>query len=62
MFKKLNPDFGVYGEGEETILKLINSIDKNEDYTGLSRLLYQKNGQCVFNKNESYFSRFKFRF
>ena len=56
MFNKLNPDFGVYGEGEETILKLINCIDKNEDYTGLSRLVYKKNGQCIFNKNESYFS------
>ncbi|MDA3952835.1 MAG: radical SAM protein [Bacteroidales bacterium] len=56
MFNRINPDFGVYGEGEETILKLINSLDKNEDYTGLNRLVYKKNGQCVFNKNESYFS------
>lgn len=56
MFKRINPDFGVYGEGEETILKLINKLDSNEDYTDLSRLIYKKNGQCVFNKNESYFS------
>ena len=40
MFKRLNPDFGVYGEGEEIMLKLINSIDNNEDYTGLNRLVY----------------------
>ena len=56
MFKRLNPDFGVYGEGEEIMLKLINSIDNNEDYTGLNRLVFNKNGQCVFNKNESFFS------
>ncbi|MBI9053430.1 MAG: radical SAM protein [Bacteroidales bacterium] len=56
MFKRINPDFGVYGEGEETILKLINKLDNNEDYTDLSRLIYNKNGQCVFNKTESYFS------
>jgi len=55
MYKKLNPDFGVYGEGEETLLKLINNLDNNEGYTNLSRLLYKKNGQCVFNQNESYF-------
>ena len=55
MFKKLNPDFGVYGEGEETLSKLINKLDNNEDYTNLSRLLYKKDGQCVFNQNESYF-------
>jgi len=55
MFKKLNPDFGVYGEGEETLSKLINNLDNNEDYTNLSRLLYKKDGQCVFNQNESYF-------
>ncbi|MFO7829833.1 MAG: lipid biosynthesis B12-binding/radical SAM protein [Bacteroidales bacterium] len=56
MFNTLKPDFGIYGEGEETILKLIKNIDNNEDYTGLSRLIYPKNGQCVFNKHESYFS------
>lgn len=56
MFKRINPDFGVYGEGEETILKLINKLDGNEDYTDLSRLVYKKNGQCIFNKTESYFS------
>jgi len=55
MFKKLNPDFGVYGEGEETLSKLITKLDNKEDYTDLSRLLYKKNGQCVFNQNESYF-------
>jgi radical SAM superfamily enzyme YgiQ (UPF0313 family) len=55
MFQKLNPDFGVYGEGEETLSKLINKLDNNEDYTDLSRLLYKKDGQCVFNQNESYF-------
>jgi len=56
IFKRLNPDFGIYGEGEEAMLKLINSIDNNGDYTGLSRLVYNKNGQCIFNKNESFFS------
>ncbi|MCB2195783.1 MAG: radical SAM protein [Bacteroidetes bacterium] len=56
MFDRLNPDFGVYGEGEQTILNLINTLDNNEDFTGISRLVYKKNGQCVFNKNESYFS------
>lgn len=56
MFNRLNPDFGVYGEGEQTILNLINTLDKNDDFTGISRLVYKKNGQCVFNKNESFFS------
>jgi radical SAM superfamily enzyme YgiQ (UPF0313 family) len=56
MFNRLNPDFGVYGEGEETILKLIESLDNNQDYTELSRLVYKKNGQCVFNSKESFFS------
>lgn len=56
MFNTLKPDFGIYGEGEETILKLIEKLDKNEDYTNLSRLVYPRNGQCVFNKTESYFS------
>lgn len=55
MFKRLDPDFGVYGEGEETLLKLINKLDNNEDYSELSRLVYKEKGQCIFNQNESYF-------
>lgn len=55
MFKRINPDFGVYGEGEETIYKLINQLDNNEDYSELPRLVYKKEEQCVFNTNESYF-------
>ncbi len=56
MFNTLKPDFGIYGEGEDTLLKLIKNLENNTDYSGLSRLVYQKNGQCIFNKNESYFS------
>jgi len=56
MFKTLKPDFGIYGEGEDTLLKLIENLENNTDYSELNRLVYQKNGQCIFNKNESYFS------
>ena len=56
MFKTLDPDFGIYGEGEDTLLKLIQKLETNTDYSGLSRLVYKNNGQCIFNKNESYFS------
>ncbi|HAN18045.1 MAG: hypothetical protein A2X13_09955 [Bacteroidetes bacterium GWC2_33_15] len=56
MYKRLNPDFGIYGEGEESILKLINALDSNSDYSNISRLIYSKNGNCIFNKKESYFS------
>jgi len=56
MFKTLKPDFGIYGEGEDTLLKLIKNLENNTDYSGLNRLVYQNNGQCIYNKNESYFS------
>jgi radical SAM superfamily enzyme YgiQ (UPF0313 family) len=56
MFNRIDPDFGVYGEGEETMLRLINHLDNDEDYSNLNRLIYKKDGQCIFNKTESYFS------
>ncbi len=56
MYKTINPDFAIYGEGEETMLRLIERLEENQDYTGLSRLVYRKNGQCIFNNHESYFS------
>jgi radical SAM superfamily enzyme YgiQ (UPF0313 family) len=56
MFKTLKPDFGIYGEGEDTLLKLIKNLENNTDYSGLNRLVFQNNGQCIFNKHENYFS------
>ncbi|HSH53051.1 MAG TPA: lipid biosynthesis B12-binding/radical SAM protein [Bacteroidales bacterium] len=56
MFKTLEPNFGIYGEGEDTLLKLIQKLENNTDYSELSRLVYKNNGQCIFNKDESYFS------
>jgi len=62
MFKRLNPDFGVYGEGEETMFKLITALDNNEDYSNINRLIYNQNDQVIFNKKESYFSDLSLNF
>ncbi|MEE4198168.1 MAG: lipid biosynthesis B12-binding/radical SAM protein [Bacteroidales bacterium] len=56
MYKTLRPDFGIYGEGEDTLLKLIERLENNRSYSDLGRLIYQKNGQCIFNRNENFFS------
>ncbi|MBN1416209.1 MAG: radical SAM protein [Bacteroidales bacterium] len=55
LYKDLDPDFGIYGEGETSLHKLLTAIENNQDYKAIEGLLYKQNGQVVFNKKTCYF-------
>jgi len=44
-------DFGVYGEGEETIVELANKLENkiDSDYNQIKGLVFKKNGQAIIN-------------
>lgn len=41
VFNNLNPDFGVIGEGEETIIDLLNSLKKNRNLNKVKGIIYR---------------------
>jgi radical SAM superfamily enzyme YgiQ (UPF0313 family) len=55
LFETLDPDFGIYGEGEISLLQLITALRRGEDYTLIEGLVYKKEGTIIANKRSSYF-------
>lgn len=43
-------DFGVIGEGEETILELCNALKYDKDFSKINGLVYRENGEIKINK------------
>ena len=41
MFNSLNPDFVVIGEGEVTILELLDALKKNKDLSKVKGIVYR---------------------
>ena len=49
LYNELGTDFGIYGEGEESLQQLIDSVQNNSDYTKIEGLVFKKAGNTVFN-------------
>jgi radical SAM superfamily enzyme YgiQ (UPF0313 family) len=43
IFQTLQPDFGIKGEGEESLLQLIGCIENDSDYKNIEGLVYKTN-------------------
>lgn len=43
-------DYGIIGEGEEALVRLLNVLDKKGDVKGLPSLCYMQNGQYIKNE------------
>jgi radical SAM superfamily enzyme YgiQ (UPF0313 family) len=55
LFETLKPDFGIYGEGEISLHRLITALERGEDYTRISGLVYRHEGRIIENKRDMYF-------
>ena len=47
MFESLKPDFGVIGEGEDTILELLDAIEKKKDLKKVNGIMYRDDNQNI---------------
>lgn len=47
-------DVCVKGEGEETIVELLNDIDSDGEFDGINGIIYRKNGHIVENPSREY--------
>jgi radical SAM superfamily enzyme YgiQ (UPF0313 family) len=55
LYETLDPDFGIYGEGETSLQQLINALENRQDYSAIEGLLYKQEGRLVVNKRHSRF-------
>jgi len=54
MYNLLQPDFGIFGEGEISLYKLINKLENNEsDFSEIPRLVYVTNNKVVINNKDN---------
>lgn len=47
MFKSLNPDYAVLGEGEITILELLKSLEQGQDLNKVKGIMFKDKGKLV---------------
>jgi len=50
MFNSLNPDFAILGEGDITIVELLDSIEREEDLKNVNGIIYRENEKIIFTK------------
>lgn len=51
MFNSLKPDVAVLGEGELTIIQLLNCLEKKGDLKKVNGICYNENGKVVFTES-----------
>lgn len=54
LFSFFTPDYGIHGEGEETLYKLLLSLDKGAPDLTIEGLVYRLNGDIIANKREQF--------
>ncbi len=50
IFSQVKPDYGIIGEGEISIVKLVEYLDNGGDLRSIPSLAYWKDGEAVFNE------------
>ncbi len=54
LFDALSPDFAIYGEGEESMYDLINSLEDQSSYKQIEGLIYRDNGELKLNQKKHF--------
>ncbi len=62
LFGYLQPDFGIYGEGEESLSKLITCLIRKEDYTHIQGLVYSNGQEIILNPRKTFLKQLDLNF
>lgn len=62
LFSTLDPDFGIIGEGEESLLQLISCLENNFNYNSIEGLVYKTQNIIVINERKNYLRRLSLSF
>ncbi len=61
MFDALKPNYGIIGEGEESLYRAIIALDKGEDLSTIEGMAFYNNAEFICNKHSSYLSSLHFK-
>jgi len=50
MFNSLNPDFAIVGEGEITIIDLLDSVESNSNLNNVNGIMFREKNQIIITK------------
>ena len=63
IFDTLNADYGIKGEGEESLLQLIKGIENKTESKNIEGLVYRKeNGEIIVNSRKNYLNSLELSF
>ena len=62
LFEYLNSDFGICGEGEESLYQLIICLEKNTSYKNIVGLVYTYEGQTIVNYQNGFLKKLVLNF
>jgi radical SAM superfamily enzyme YgiQ (UPF0313 family) len=54
LFEFVEPDFGICGEGEESLFRLLTCLESNSDFSGIQGLVYRKDNKILINCRDSF--------
>ncbi|MCU0462760.1 MAG: radical SAM protein [Bacteroidales bacterium] len=55
LYEALEPDFGIYGEGETSLQQLITALDNGEDHKSIEGLVHRNDGAIIANRRGTHF-------
>ncbi len=62
LFRLFEPDFGIRGEGEESLYRLLKALDSNTSHSEIPGLVYRINGEVVMNGRTEFLDRLDLSF
>jgi radical SAM superfamily enzyme YgiQ (UPF0313 family) len=54
LFEFFDPEFGIYGEGEDSLYQLLTTLESNSDYSTIQGLVYREGTDIKINSRKSF--------
>lgn len=62
LFRFFEPDYGICGEGEDSLYRLLSSLEQEKPDLSIEGLVYRKDGQVVVNPRQHFLKSLDLRF
>ena len=54
LYEFFSPEFGIYGEGEDSLYQLLTALENKTDYSGIQGLVYRNGNELKINDRKSF--------